>query len=246
MYIFVVVQEKETYYQNGPAGRVKARLEQASGERCLVVPYQEFDMAAVDDLNPRAIAMSGFGGHFQSRQVEWFLGMDEVLHNADLPMLCFCGSHQVLGFSFNRNLKRVKLLRDEPLRKMRPSEDLPRRAGGDPQYDLSSFFVADGFFPIQIVKRDPLFEGLPSTMMMRCSHYCETKKLPDGFELLASSGHCTIEAMRHRDRPLYGTQFHPEAYEAPFFHGRTLLENFARIVEDFWRGRIEDAGMKER
>ena len=203
-------------------------------------------MAAVDELNPRAIAMSGFGGHFQSRQVEWFLGMDEVLHNADLPMLCFCGSHQVLGFSFNRNLKRVKLLRDEPLRKMRPSEDLPRRAGGDPQYDLSSFFVADGFFPIRIVKRDPLFVGLPSTMMMRCSHYCEVKKLPDGFELLASSGHCKIEAMRHRDRPLYGTQFHPEAYEAPFFHGRTLLENFAQIVGDFWRGRAEDAKTRRR
>jgi len=85
MYIYVTVQEKDTYYRDGPAGRVKARLEQASGERCLIVPYQEFDMAAVNRLNPRALAMSGFGGHFQSRQVEWFLGMDEVLHNADLP-----------------------------------------------------------------------------------------------------------------------------------------------------------------
>ena len=48
-------------------------------------------------------------------------------------------------------------------------------------------------------------------MMLRCAHYCEVKKLPPGFELLASSGHCRIAAVRHRDRPLYGTQFHPEA-----------------------------------
>ena len=62
----------------------------------MIVPYQEFDMALVQDLKLRAIVMSGFGGHFQSRKVEWFLGIDDVLHKADLPILCFCGSHQVL------------------------------------------------------------------------------------------------------------------------------------------------------
>jgi len=74
-------------------------------------------------------------------------------------------------------------------------------------------------------------------MMLRCDHYCEVKKLPPGFELLASSGHCRIAAMRHRDRPLYGTQFHPEGYDRPFFHGRTVLENFARIVREYWDGK---------
>jgi GMP synthase-like glutamine amidotransferase len=234
MYIFVTVQEREQYYSDGPAGRVKARLELASGERCLVVPYQEFNLRVAQDLRPRAIVMSGFGGHFQSRKAAWFLGMDEVLHKADLPMLCLCGSHQVLGFSFNKELRKVRQLRDEPMRKIKTGEDLPRRAQGSPRYDLSGFFVADGFFPITRVKPNPLFRDLPQRMIMRCSHYCEVKKLPPGFELLASSGHCRIEAMCHRRRPLYGTQFHPEAYETPFCHGRVLLENFAKIVDHFW------------
>jgi GMP synthase-like glutamine amidotransferase len=233
MYIFVTVQDKEQYYSDGPAGRNKARLEKASGERCLIVPYREFDLKVVRDLKPRAVVMSGFGGHFQSRPVKWFLGMDEVLHTADLPMLCICGSHQVLGFSFNKNLRRVKQLRDEPVRKIKANEDFPRRAQGDPKYDLSEFYVAEGFFPITRIKPDPLFRGLPKRMIMRCSHYCEVKKLPSSFELLATSAHSRIEAMRHRSRPLYGTQFHPEAFEAPFFHGRRLLENFANIVRDF-------------
>lgn len=235
MYIYVVVQEKESYYQDGPAGgRVKARLEQASGERCLIVPYQEFNMAAVRELRPRAIVMSGFGGHFQQRKVEWFLGMNEVLHEAEIPMLAFCGSYQLMAFAFNKDLTRTPLLEDEPIRRIGPEEDLPRRPQQSPDVDLSGFYVADGFFPIYQVRDDPLFAGLPKVMMMRCQHYCEVKQLPPGFVVLARSGHSPIEAIRHETRPLRGTGFHPEAYEPPFFDGRTLLENFAQIVRNFW------------
>ena len=237
MYIYVRVQEPEDYYSNGPEGRVKARLEQASGERCLIVPYREFDMGVVRELGPRAIVMSGFGGHFQSRQVEWFFGMDEVLHQADLPILCICGSHQLLGFAFNLNLRQVRLLEDQPMKELAPADDLPRRAMGSPEYDLSPFFVADGFYPIRRLTEDALFQGLPEPAIMRCSHYCEVKQLPPGFELLASSAHCRVEAMRHKQKPLYGVQFHPEAYEAPFLDGKRLLANFARIVDGFWQGR---------
>ena len=232
MYLYVVVQEKEKYYRDGCDSRVKVRLEEASGERCLVVPYQEFDLSVVQELRPRAVAMSGFGGHWESRKVEWFWGMDEVLHQADLPIICFCGSHQLLGFSFNRDLRQTPLLSDEPMGRLSPEDDRPRRGG-----DYSDYFVAEGFFPIRRTKDDPLFASLPETMLMRCWHYCEVKNLPPDFELLAGSGHCRIEAMRHRTRPLYGTQFHPEAYDAPFLDGRQVLRNFASIVAEFWARR---------
>jgi len=238
VYIFVVVQEKDDYLKQPAGGQYKARLEEASGERCLVVPYQEFSMKMVRELSPRAIAMSGFGSHFQARKVKWFLGMDEVLHQADLPMICFCGSHQLLGMSFNRNLKRVKLLRDQPMRKLGPGDDVVRHARLSSYVkDYESYFLASGYFLIRQVRADPLFAGLPKTMTMRCAHYCEVKKLPRDFVLLASSSHCRIEAMRHKTRPLYGTQFHPEAWEEPFSQGKKLLANFAKIVERFWRAR---------
>ena len=241
MWLFVTVQEKEDYYANGPGGRIKARLELASGERCLVVPYQEIDLRAVRELAPRAIAFGGFGGRFQDRDAAWFRGMDEVFHGADVPMLCFCGSHQVLGHSFSRDLSRTKRLRDQPMRRLSESDEAPRRARQSPTVDLSGWYVADGFVPITRVRDDPLFAGLPRRMIMRCAHYAEVKRLPPDFVLLASSGHCRIEAMRHRTRPLWGTQFHPEAYDAPFFHGRRILENFARIVRGFWRNSPQDA-----
>jgi GMP synthase-like glutamine amidotransferase len=119
------------------------------------------------------------------------------------------------------------------MRRLEPDEDLPRRPCTDSRYDLSAYFVADGFYPIRQVAKDPLFHGLPQRMMMRCNHYCEVKRLPPGFKLLATSGHCRIEAMRHPDRPVYGVQFHPEAFDAPFLHGRTLLMNFAKLARSF-------------
>lgn len=238
MYIYVIVQERREYYAHGisaSAGLTKVRLEQASGEPCLVVPYQEFSLNLANELKPRAVVLGGFGKHFQSRKVASFYGLDEVLHHADLPILGICGSHQLMGFSFARNLHKIKRLADQPMRKLTGQEaGVPRKGQGSSDYDLSGYYVADGFFPVRRVKEDPLFKGLPKTMLMRCGHYCEVKALPPGFVRLASSAHCRIEAMRHRDRPLYGVQFHPEKYEAPFFHGRRLLENFAEIVSQFW------------
>jgi GMP synthase-like glutamine amidotransferase len=238
MYIYVAVVEREKYYREGFNVVTQVRLEEASGERCLVVPYQEFDMRVVEELRPRAIVMSGFGGHFQDRPVEWFWGMSDVMHRADLPILCICGSHQILAFTFNRDLHAIARLEDEPIRKLAPDEDFPRQ----PLYntsieDIANYYVAGGFFPIHQVSPDPLFAGLPPAMTLRCAHYCEVKQLPPGFELLASSKHSPIEAMRHRDRPLYGVQFHPEKYEAPWLDGRRVLENFAAITRQFWTER---------
>ena len=237
MYIYVTFTETQDYYQSGPTGHVKARLEEASGERCLVVPYREMSLKVARELAPRAIAMSGFGGHFQSRKVRWFYGVDEVLRCADVPMICFCGSHQLMGFSFHHNIRRLRVLRDQPMRRLRPNEHWPRVPCRNPGYDLSKYFVAEGVFPIRRLRDDPLFRGLPKVMLMRCAHYCEVKRLPKDFIVLAESDHCRIEAMRHRTRPLYGTQFHPEAYAEPFLHGRKVLSNFARIVDDFWKAR---------
>jgi len=241
MYIFVMVQMKEKYYGDGAGGsKQKSRLEEASGERCLVVPYREMSMKVVRELSPRAIAVSGFGGHFQDHKAEWFYGLDEVFHEADVPMIGFCGGHQLMGFCFNRNIRKLKLIYDQPMRLLRPNEHWPRVTGGTGRrYNLSKHFVAVGVFPVRRVRPDPLFDGLPQVMLMQCWHYCEVKRLPLGFVRLAESDHCRIEAMRHRTLPIYGTQFHPEAYAEPFLHGRKVLRNFARIVDEFWKKRKE-------
>jgi len=237
MYIYVIVQEKDKYYSDNlvaNCARVKMRIEQASGERCLVVPFEEMDMKAVKELNPRAVAVSGFGQNFQKFNIESFFGLDEIFHEIEIPLIGFCGGHQLMGFSLNNNLRQTERLYDEPMKKYTAPEGGPYYA-----FEGSLFFQASGFFPIKKIQDDPLFDDLPEAMLMCCSHYCEVKKLPEGFEILATSEHCRIEAMKHVSRPLYGTQFHPEAYAEPFFDGRALLKNFAKIVDGFWSAKVK-------
>jgi GMP synthase (glutamine-hydrolysing) len=54
--------------------------------------------------------------------------------------------------------------------------------------------------------------------------------LPEDFVRLAASEICAIEAMRHRTRPLYGVQFHPERYTDDHPDGRAILANFFRLA----------------
>ena len=236
MYIYAQIVEKRDYYTDTPPadfGKVKLRLERATGDRCLIMPFEETNMKAVKELKPRAVIISGFGKKTETFEVSSFYGLDEIFHEADIPIFGFCGGLQVMGFSYNKNLRQTERLYAEPMRELDHTTGGPYHAHKPGVYTFS----ASGFYPIKRLKDDPLFKDLPETMIMRCSHHCEVKKLPDGFEVLAKSEHCAIEAMKHKDRPMYGTQFHPEAYEDPFFDGRKMLENFAEIVDDFWANR---------
>jgi GMP synthase (glutamine-hydrolysing) len=75
-----------------------------------------------------------------------------------------------------------------------------------------------------------LFADLPQEIIVREMHAFQMTEPPTGFDLLASTDECRVEAIKHRDRVLYGVQFHPEAYDADHLHGQTLLKNFFRIA----------------
>jgi len=235
MYLYVRIIEKEDYYKGENAEfnyRVKLKLEEASGERCLIVPFEEFNMDALKDLQPRAVAISGFAKSFQFFDIKSFLGIDEFFHNSNIPTIAFCGGHQLMGFSFNQNLRKTERLYDQGMKKLEPHED-----GAVYQFGTERWYNTSDIHQITKVKEDPLFDGLPDSMLLPCYHYCEIKKLPDGFDILASSAHCKIEAVKHKTRPLYGTQFHPESYNDRNQDGRIILENFAKITDNFWQGK---------
>jgi GMP synthase (glutamine-hydrolysing) len=127
---------------------------------------------------------------------------------------------------FNHGFRNLERVIDEPMRALRPGE--PQI--GTVNTDSKGWFVEQGFYPIRIVQADPLFDGLPDPFIVRESHTCEVKTLPPGFDLLATNDNCRVQAMKHRDRPLYGTQFHPEAWQEEYPHGREIVRNFFRIA----------------
>lgn len=78
--------------------------------------------------------------------------------------------------------------------------------------------------PIQLIKHDPLFNGLTDITEMAEDH-TEGISLPPSFIHLATSAGYTIEAMRHPALPLWGVQFHPEVSG---HNGQVLLNNFVK------------------
>jgi len=78
---------------------------------------------------------------------------------------------------------------------------------------------------VRVLKADPLFDGLGEKPAFLAAHYWEVKEVPPGFELLASSDACLIQAIKQVGRLVYGTQFHPEAYTEGQAHRRSWLVN---------------------
>jgi len=80
-----------------------------------------------------------------------------------------------------------------------------------------------------ISKKDELFDGVPKKSVVWESHNDEVTRLPKEFELLASSENCKVQAMKHKNKPFYGLQFHPEVEHTVF--GEQIFKNFVKICE---------------
>jgi GMP synthase (glutamine-hydrolysing) len=87
-----------------------------------------------------------------------------------------------------------------------------------------------GFVRTAVLRDGELFEGLPKSLMLLESRHEVVESLPEGFELTARSETSPIAGMKHRSRPLYGVQSHPERYSAENPEGNKVLGNFVKLV----------------
>ena len=77
---------------------------------------------------------------------------------------------------------------------------------------------------LKVLKEDPLFEGLPKEFDVWMSHADKAVKLPEDFQSLASSENSPYAVIKHKSKPIYGVQFHPEVAHTQY--GKELLANF--------------------
>lgn len=85
-----------------------------------------------------------------------------------------------------------------------------------------------GRAPCSIGSPNELFDGIPDNFTAWMSHGDQVQTLADGFETLAWTDTCPNAAARHRDKPIFGIQFHPEVTHTDF--GGQLLGNFVRNI----------------
>jgi anthranilate synthase/aminodeoxychorismate synthase-like glutamine amidotransferase len=71
-----------------------------------------------------------------------------------------------------------------------------------------------------------LFRGLPGEFEAGRYHSLAATSVPDCLEVSATCGEGEVMAVRHRELPVDGVQFHPESVLTP--HGRDIVENFLR------------------
>lgn len=71
-----------------------------------------------------------------------------------------------------------------------------------------------------------LFAGVPETFNAVRYHSLSAAResLPECFAIKAESSDGEIMAVKHRERYMWGVQFHPESYLTE--HGRTIIRNF--------------------
>lgn len=112
-----------------------------------------------------------------------------------IPMLGVCLGHQSIGQAF----------------------------GGDVIHAKELFHGKQSTIALD---EDPLFEGMPKEIQVARYHslVVDYRTLPDCFKVLAKTDDEEIMAMKHKELPIYGLQFHPESI---------LTEGGKRIIKNF-------------
>jgi GMP synthase (glutamine-hydrolysing) len=86
-----------------------------------------------------------------------------------------------------------------------------------------------GAVEMEVLEEGDILRDVPKRSIVWESHHDEVSVVPDSFKVLARSETCPVQVMRHKERPLFGMQFHPEVEHTQA--GVTMFRNFVRICE---------------
>lgn len=76
------------------------------------------------------------------------------------------------------------------------------------------------------IKSENIFKGLPSSIPVARYHSlaADENTMPECLTVTAVTEDGEIMAVKHKDYPTFGLQFHPESILTP--HGKTIIKNF--------------------
>lgn len=115
----------------------------------------------------------------------------------NVPVLGICLGHQALGLCFGAKIQRLK----------------------EVAHATSS--------QISLIVQSELFREFPKDFSVMRYHSLEVVDLPSELEALAYTKDKVLMAMRHKDLPYFGVQFHPESYFSEY--GLKIFENFLKF-----------------
>jgi len=122
-----------------------------------------------------------------------------ALMNFNVPIIGFCLGHEILAVAYRGRIKKL------------------------PVYHGKKEIVT-------IVKTDdPIFNGLnKQELLLVKQHSFHVAELPPTFESLAISDTCSNEIIKHKQKPIYGFQSHPEVSGED---GMIMVKNFLKMCK---------------
>lgn len=197
-------------------GHHKLRLEQIAHDCCLMVHYKQVNPRLKREARPWAICHSGGSALYDTYDVLEHRAYGECIRHWDIPQIGFCGGHQILATHFGSTIGPMNAVQED-------------EADHNPTYE-PGVYKEWGVYPVHIVRRDPLFRHMGDTIQVQEYHAWEVKELGRDLQLLASSRRCRVQSFVHKDRLVYGTQFHPEQSPESYQDGVKVLRNFFSIA----------------
>ncbi len=90
---------------------------------------------------------------------------------------------------------------------------------------------------IKIDNADAIFKGLPERIDVARYHslIADMDTIPDTLHVIAADDNSEVMAVRYKEAPVYGLQFHPESILTP--EGGVILDNFLKISIKDRKGR---------
>lgn len=177
---------------------------------------------AADEFKPQAIVLSGTLRDFDYYQTSILESFAAFIRQTQVPVLAICGGHQLVGLSFGARVVTLDKLEQHEQREDRPCE-----------YQYRFIRITDPedpiFAGIHTVDADVIPGTSRSARILRVwqNHGLQLDRIPDGFNLLATSYLCRNQMMVKRSdgQLIYTVQFHLEKSFEDWNKNRTRWEH---------------------
>jgi anthranilate synthase component 2 len=125
----------------------------------------------------------------------------EIIRGSSVPLLGVCLGHQAIAVAFGGEVS---------------------HSPSGPLHGKTTEIYHDG---------SGIYQGLPNPVIGGRYHSLAIIKLPRELEVTARTKDDIIMGVKHRKRPIFGLQFHPESVLTP--EGLKIVENFLKLASKF-------------
>ena len=182
---------------------------------CKIVPYTKIDADYQIGEDIAAVVVSGSYARITNPEDKSeYDAVEELIRNCKVPLLGVCFGHQLLCRAFGAETAVMPM----PVPKKFGQVNIVQTG------DILSRFRRGQAVPLAQEHNDYVVKG-------------SLEKA--GFNLIADSASCEVEAVKHKDRLFFGVQFHPECIT---INGETHPEGY-RIIDNFFCNNVKRLGI---